>query len=265
MSNILDEIVSVKRDEIVKLRKEFTLSRFKDSEFFEKSKFSLIDTIKASEDISIIAEIKKASPSKGIIRDDFNPLKIAEIYTENGASAISILTDVNFFKGSIKYLNDAAKEKALPLLRKDFILDEFQIYEAKSNGADAVLLISEILSANQIQELTHVAKEADLEVLLELHSEEQLSKINFGLNNLIGINNRNLNDFSVAVDTTVEIKKLLPQNVQVISESGINGEEEINLLKEEKVNGVLIGEHFMRAKNISDSLKQMYEWCRYES
>jgi indole-3-glycerol phosphate synthase len=265
MSNILDEIVSVKRDEIAKLRKEFTLSRFKDSEFFEKSKISLIGAVKASENISIIAEIKKASPSKGIIRDDFNPLKIAEIYTENGASAISILTDVNFFKGSIKYLNNVANEKVLPLLRKDFILDEFQIYEAKSNGADAALLISEILSANQIQELTHVAKEADLEVLLELHSEEQLSKINFELNKLIGINNRNLNDFSVSLDTTVEIKKLLPQNVQVISESGINCEEELNLLKEEKVNGVLIGEHFMRAKNISDSLKQMYEWCRYES
>jgi indole-3-glycerol phosphate synthase len=181
MNNILKEIVAVKRDEISLLHKDFTLSRFKDSEFFDKSKISLTEAVEVSTEISIIAEIKKASPSKGILRHDFNHRKIAEIYTETGASAISILTDVNFFKGSINYLFDAARDKTLPLLRKDFILDEFQIYESKSFGADAVLLISEILSANQIKELTHAAAEVKLEVLLELHSEDQISKINFEL------------------------------------------------------------------------------------
>jgi indole-3-glycerol phosphate synthase len=265
MKNILNNIVEVKKEEITKLHKGYSYSRFADSEHFEKSRLSLFEALKKGNQISIIAEIKKASPSKGIIREDFNHLKIAETYIENKVEAISILTDKHFFKGSIKYLKDAAKIKAIPLLRKDFILDEFQVLEAKSNGADAILLISEILSAAQIQELTHAAFEADLEVLLELHSVSQIEKIDFDLNKIIGINNRDLSNFNVSINSTLEIKKIIPEENLIVSESGINGKEEIDLLKEEKVDAVLIGEHFMREENISDAVKKMKELCIYES
>lgn len=265
MKNILNNIMEVKKEEISKLHKGYSYSRFADSEYFEMSRISLIEALKKENQISIIAEIKKASPSKGIIREDFNHLKIAETYIENEVDAISILTDKQFFKGSIQYLNDVAKIKTIPLLRKDFILDEFQVLEAKSNGADAILLIAEILSANQIKELTHSAVEADLEVLLELHSTDQISKINFEQNKIIGINNRDLSNFNVSLNSTIEIKKMIPEENLIVSESGINGKNEIDLLKKEKVDAVLIGEHFMREENISDAVKKMKELCNYES
>ncbi|MBL1212837.1 MAG: indole-3-glycerol phosphate synthase TrpC [Ignavibacteriae bacterium] len=265
MKNILNDIVAVKKEEIAELHAHYTYSRFADSEDFEKNRLSLFEALKNENRISIIAEIKKASPSKGIIRKDFNHLKIAETYLENEVEAISILTDKQFFDGNIQYLNDAAKIKTVPLLRKDFIIDEFQVLEAKSNGADAILLIAEILSANQIQELTHAASEADLEVLLELHSVDQISKINFEENKIIGINNRDLSNFTVSLDTTVQIKKMIPKENLIVSESGISGREAIEILKGEKVNAVLIGEHFMSKENIADAVKEMKELCSYES
>lgn len=263
--NILDEILEVKKQEVKKLRQDYSLSRFQDSEFFIKKRLSLANSLIDDKNISIIAEIKKASPSKGIIREDFNHLKIADIYLAQEVNAISILTDVNFFKGSINFLNEIAHVKNKPLLRKDFIIDEYQVFEAKSNGADIILLIAEALSTSQIEELTHAAKESDLEVLLELHAEEQLSKINFEQNKIIGINNRNLADFSVKLSTTIEIADKLPDDVLIISESGISSMEDINRLKDSRTNGILVGEHLMRSNNIADSLKELKEWCYHEN
>ncbi|MCF8240722.1 MAG: indole-3-glycerol phosphate synthase TrpC [Melioribacteraceae bacterium] len=262
---ILDEIIEVKKEEVKILRSKYTLSSFSDSEYFSKPGLSISAKIRSEENISIIAEIKKASPSKGTIRDNFNHMQVADAYINAGVSAISVLTDVNFFQGSIKFLNDIAGIKQIPLLRKDFIIDEYQVLEAKSNGADFVLLICEVLSKMQINDLTHAAIENDLEVLLELHSDNQLEKIDFTLNKLIGVNNRNLKDFSVDLKTTKLIKDNLPSDILVVSESGIGNESDIKFLKTSDIDAVLVGEHFMRSENIENSVNEMKRWCYNES
>lgn len=261
MSNILSEIVEVKKEEVKLLKRDFTLSRFSDLEFFDIKCLSFSDALSKTNGISIIAEIKKASPSKGIIREDFNHLNIADVYMNNGADAISVLTDKNFFQGIISYLSDIAYKKAVPLLRKDFIIDEYQVYESKANGADAILLIAEILSANQIAELSNAAYELGMSVLLELHNEEEISKINFTSNKIIGINNRDLSNFKTDIKTTELISSKLPDDIILVSESGISNKDNIEYLKSINTNAILVGEHFMRAENIGDSLKQMKEFC----
>jgi len=257
MKNILDEIVEVKHEEVKILRRDFTLSRFSDSEYFNSYCLDFTSALSKPKYISIIAEIKKASPSKGIIREDFDHIAIAEIYHENGADAISVLTDKTFFQGNISCLNDIAKIKTIPLLRKDFIIDEYQIFEAKSDGADAVLLISEILSENQIAELTDAASELGMATLLEMHSELQLSKIDLSRNRIIGINNRDLSNFKTDLRTTELISKKIDGEVILVSESGITNKDDINFIKSLKIDAVLIGEHFMREENIGGSLKEM--------
>ncbi len=262
---ILEEINNVKKDEVKFLKMNYTLNSFKEMEFFEKKSLSFAENVKQNKNISIISEIKKASPSKGIIREDFNHLKIADIYFECEVQAVSVLTDKKFFKGDISFLKDIAKIKNAPLLRKDFIIDEYQIFEAKANGADMILLICESLSKNQINELTHAAKEIGLEVLLELHSLPQIEKINFELNNIIGINNRNLQDFSVSLETTKLISEKIPDDIILVSESGIHEKQDIEFLKDTKTNAVLVGEHLMKHKDIKLKLLELKEWCEVES
>jgi indole-3-glycerol phosphate synthase len=262
---ILEEINEVKKEEVKKLRQKFTLSRFEDSEFFAKPKISFFNALNTKDRISIVAEIKKASPSKGIIKEDFNHTRIAEIYMENKVDAISVLTDVNFFQGHICYLNDIANFKSVPLLRKDFIIDEYQIFEAKANGADVVLLIAELLSKNQIADLTAAAKETDLEVLLELHSFEEFQKIDFSLNLIVGINNRDLKTFNVDIRTTKKLGQLIPKENLLVAESGIKTRNDIEFIKSTNATSVLIGEHLMSSKNITDAIKELREWCYYES
>jgi indole-3-glycerol phosphate synthase len=262
---ILDKILEVKKEEIKTLKQNFTLSRFSDSEYFKKPRFSFLTALNRNDRISIIAEIKKSSPSKGIICDKFNHMEIADIYIKNEVEAISILTDLNFFQGSISYLGDIASIKNVPLLRKDFIIDEYQIYEAKSNGADVVLLISEALSQNQIKELTAAALENDLEVLMELHSIDQVQKIDFGLNEVIGINNRNLENFKVDLETTNIISELIPEKNFIVSESGIKTKEDIQSIKNSRAGAVLVGEHLMSSNNINKAVEEFKEWCKLES
>ena len=263
--SILDDILKVKRNEIAILRADQSLSSFGESEFFDMPVRSLSKALIHTDRLGIIAEIKKSSPSKGILREDFNHNKIANIYMENEIDAISVLTDINFFQGNISYLRDVAQFKTVPLLRKDFIIDEYQIFEAKANGADAVLLISEALSKNQISELTLATKECGLEVLLEIHSYSQLDKIDFTLNNLIGINNRNLETFEVSLKTSIELAKIIPDEVILVSESGINMEQNVRDFHSTKIKAVLVGEHFMKSDKIELSVKEFKEWCRYES
>ncbi len=257
---ILEEIVEVKKNEIKKLREKFSFNSFNDFEFFNKTKMSFTKSLDSINGLGIIAEIKKASPSKGMIRENFNHMNIAEAYMNAGVNAISVLTDEMFFKGNINYLYEIAKIKEVPLLRKDFIIDEFQILEAKANGADLILLICECLTKSQIDELSSAAYEFGLEVLLELHSEDQIDKINFVNNKLIGVNNRDLKTFKVDLDTTLRIRDLLPEEINLISESGFNKREDVHHVKNIS-NGLLIGEHFMKSANIKDSVLQMKEWC----
>lgn len=263
--NILDKILETKKEEVLKLKKKYSFSSFESMKYFSKNTIKLSERLKDNSHISIIAEIKKASPSKGILIDKFNHLDIAEKYLQNKADAISVLTDEKYFMGTINFLSDIAGISTVPLLRKDFIIDEYQIFEAKANGADLVLLIAEALSKNQIKDLSQAASKLGLEVLLEIHSDDQIDKIDFYINNIIGINNRDLKTFAVDLITTSEIKKLLPTDIYVISESGINKKEDIDYLKNSNVNGILVGEHLMRSINIGNQLKELKSWCNYES
>ena len=263
--SFLSEILEVKKEEIKKLKAERTLSSFSDEKFFHEPAKSLKKSLNRNDRLGLIAEIKKASPSKGIIKPDFNHMKIAETYLKCGADAISILTDKNFFHGDIRFLSEIAEIKNVPLLRKDFIIDEYQIFEAKAFGADAILLIAEALSAVQIKELSHAAAECNLEILLELHSVSQLSKIDFKTNDLIGINNRNLETFEVNLDTTLELSKNIPKDVTVVSESGLSSESAIKKILEANVQAVLVGEHFMRSNNMDESIDEFFHWCQFQN
>jgi indole-3-glycerol phosphate synthase len=266
--SILSDILEVKKQEVSELKKKYSLSSFSNFEFFSHKGISFYEKLNSNNSISVIAEIKKESPSKGIIREDFNHLKIAEDYFNGGASAVSVLTDKTFFKGDINYLKEIASFKEVPLLRKDFIIDEYQVLEAKAFGADIILLICEALSPNQIRDLTQAAREVGLEILLELHSNEQIEKIDFTLNSLIGINNRNLKDFSVTLDTTAVISdkiRTINENIKIVSESGIKTKSDIAFLKNVGINAVLVGEYFMAANDTKGKLKEFVEWCCYES
>ena len=263
--NILNEILEVKKQEVKELKSKYSLSSFNSTEFFGKKGLSFYDKALSGKSISIIAEIKKASPSKGLIREDFDHIRIAKTYFENSADAVSVLTDKKFFMGDINYLLEIAEIKKSPLLRKDFIIDEIQVYEAKANGADIILLICEALTKDKINELTNIADNIGLEVLLELHSEDQLDKIDFDANKIIGVNNRNLNDFSVDLSTTKRISKDLPEDIVLVSESGISKKEDISFLRKAGTDAILVGEHLMRAVNIETKLIELKKWCSNEA
>ncbi len=261
--SFLSEILNVKKEEIKKLKTGRTLNSFSDEKYFSAPTMSLKNSLVRKDRLGLIAEIKKASPSKGVIKANFNHMKIAEVYMKCEVDAISILTDKNFFQCDIRYISDIAAIKTVPLLRKDFIIDEYQIFEAKAIGADAVLLIAEALSAEQIKELSHAAAECNLEVLLELHSASQLPKIDFTTNKLIGVNNRDLESFKVNLDMTLELSKKIPKEVIVVSESGLSSESEIKKILNLKVDAVLIGEHFMRSNNIKESVNEFSQWSKF--
>ncbi|HPN36751.1 MAG TPA: indole-3-glycerol phosphate synthase TrpC [Melioribacteraceae bacterium] len=260
--NILNSIIEDKKNEVSNIKTSYRLSDLQNNIY---KSISFKDAINNKRKINLIAEIKKASPSKGIIRKDFNYLEIGECYMKANVDAISILTDEKYFMGNIKYLEGIAQIKTVPLLRKDFIIDEVQIIQAKKHGADAILLISEILDKQQIKDFTTIAKELNMDILLELHSIEQLDKIDFSVNEIVGINNRNLKTFEVNINTTIEIKKHIPNNIIVVSESGIKNSKETEELKKYNINAVLVGEYFMQNENIYNSVKTFKEYLNYEN
>jgi indole-3-glycerol phosphate synthase len=259
--NFLTEILNTKRGEVAKLKNRFSINSFKDMKFFHTQSLSFYNNAKNSKDISIIAEIKKASPSKGIIREDFNHIDIAKSYFNRSVNGVSILTDKNYFQGNINYLYEIAKIKQAPLLRKDFIIDAIQVYEAKANGADLILLICEALSKEQIKDLTGIANELGLEVLLELHSLNQLEKIDFELNKIIGVNNRNLESFNVDLSVTQNISRYLSDDILLVSESGLSRKEDIDYIRNAGADAILVGEHLMKSDNIENKLAELKSWC----
>jgi indole-3-glycerol phosphate synthase len=263
--NILNEILESKKEEVKSLKKKYSQSSFGGMEFFNTVKYGFKNILEMNNNLSLIAEIKKASPSKGIIRNDFNHLKIAEIYMKHSVEAISVLTDEKYFSGKIEFLQQVASIKNLPLLRKDFIIDEFQILESKAFGADLILLISESLTKSQIKDFSQTAYEIGLEVLLEIHSAEEIDKFDFNINPIIGINNRDLKTFKVDINTTLRLKQVLPSDVLVISESGISNKKDIDTLRTKNVNGILVGEHLMKSDDLDFELTQLKKWCTGES
>lgn len=210
--------------------------------------------------INLIAEIKKASPSKGILRGDFNPVKIAITYQANGASAISVLTDERFFEGRLEYIEKVRSNVSIPILRKDFFIDEYQIYETVACGAEAILLIPEILSMAEMAKFYNIATELGLDCLVEVHNEEDIEKALAIGASIIGINNRDLHTFKVDLGVTQRLIRLIPQNKVIVSESGIKSYEDIMFLKSLGINAVLVGEAFMEADDIAAKMREMMHY-----
>ncbi len=206
----------------------------------------------------VIAEIKKASPSKGVIREDFDPAAIAQSYEKGGACCLSVLTDVDFFQGADEYLQMARNASTLPVIRKDFIIDEYQIYEARAMGADCILLIVSALSEEQLNQLHKVARSMGMDVLVEVHDGAELELALKLDNPMVGINNRNLHSFEVSLENTYQLLGKIPNNKIVITESGIHSPADVAAMRQHNVNAFLVGEAFMRSEEPGERLAEMF-------
>lgn len=242
--NILDKIIEQKKVELIQRKREKTLYNLQSTELYSRKRFSLRQFLLDPEKTGIIAEFKRKSPSKGIINNTSTVEEVTGAYAENGASGLSVLTDTEFFGGCTEDLV-RARVNPLPILRKDFIIDEYQLMEARSMGADVILLIAACLSPTQVKELAAKAKFLGLEILLEIHNEDELKHICDDVD-LVGVNNRNLKDFQVDVETSVKLSRLIPGNKIKISESGIDNISAIQRLKNFDYKGFLMGEYFMK-------------------
>ncbi len=255
---ILDDIVAKQKIRIEHEKKEKSIEILKQEVLTLplSENFFFEDSLK-NKDFAFICEIKKASPSKGIIVEEFPYTEIAQEYEQAGAAAISVLTEPNFFKGNDIFLKDVADIVNIPVLRKDFIIDEYQIYQAKLIGADAILLICAILDETTLNKFLNIAKSLKLSCLVETHNEEEIKKaLNSGAN-IIGINNRDLKTFTVDVNTSLKLRKLIPNDKILISESGIKTAQDIKMLKNEGFNGALIGESMMLSKDKKSFLAKL--------
>lgn len=245
MKNILDTIVARKHEELALAKQQAPLSLLQDKAAYHAASTSAVQRIRSSRQPAVITEFKRRSPSKGWIKEGADVAQIAPGYCSHGAAAISVLTDVDFFGGSLTDLELAASLVDCPLLRKDFTIDAYQLHEAKAYGADLILLIAAILSPAQVQQLAAEAKSIGLEVLLELHAEEELAHVCEEVD-LVGINNRNLKNFEVNLDHSIRMAAALPAHKVRIAESGIHSAEAAVYLKQHGFDGFLIGEYFMK-------------------
>jgi len=257
MANILDEIVEQTTIDLKKRRQKVSYKDLESMELYEKDSKSFKDALSLQDDVAIIAEIKKASPSKGLIRQDFNPQRLAAQYQEGGASAISVLTDEPAFQGSLKYLEMACKEVDIPLLRKDFIIDPYQVKEAKAFGADAVLLIATITEGKQLDELLHATHELGMQALVECYSEEDVQNVNFEHVEILGVNNRDLRNFEVNLHRGIELLQKAPQGTTLVSESGLSSAGDLKQLFNGRIDAALIGEYFMRQLDPGKAVREM--------
>jgi indole-3-glycerol phosphate synthase len=254
---ILDEIITYKKEELERQKGERSLSDLKSRLPDLAPIRNFKEAISRPNRINIIAEIKKASPSAGVIRKEFDPVEIAGTYASSGASAISVLTDEKFFQGSVNFLSQIKAEVDLPLLRKDFVIDEYQIYQSRLKGADAILLIVSVLDREKLKEFIGLAHFLGLDCIVEIHNIDELNQALETDAKIIGINNRDLRTFEVNLDTTLKLAKHIPQDRIIISESGIRSREDIVRLKEKGVSAFLIGEALIKEDNISQKLKKL--------
>ncbi len=256
----LDRIVETKKKEVQMLKETLNISE-------AKRRIAALPPTRGFEaalrspkrpGMALIAEVKKASPSKGLIREDFNPVELAQAYEAAGADCLSVLTDVDYFQGSAEYLTQIREAVKLPLLRKDFVIDELQIYEARLIGADAVLLIAAILPTERLRELKATAESIGLDTLIEVHSAEELERVlEVTDRGLIGVNNRNLHTFETSLTVTAELSTSIPEQALLISESAIRTAEDIAYVGSNGAQGVLIGETFMRRPDIGEAVTEV--------
>ncbi|MGZ3185008.1 MAG: indole-3-glycerol phosphate synthase TrpC [Telluria sp.] len=265
MSDILDKIIGVKKDEVAAAKKQRDYASLRrdvesDKELraglrgFERSLRQRIGSGKAG----VIAEVKKASPSKGVLREDFRPADIAQSYAAGGAACLSVLTDVNFFQGSAEYLHQARAACGLPVLRKDFMIDLYQVYEARAMGADCILLIVSALDHGLMAELEACAHELGMDVLVEVHDGDELTAALKLRTPLVGINNRNLRTFEVSLETTIGLLPRIPPDRMVVTESGILAPQDVQRMREHDVHAFLVGEAFMRAPEPGAELARLF-------
>lgn len=256
---ILDKIIDRKRTEVEETKKRVSVEELKRTPLYNRPCYNLRTFVLDEERTGIIAEFKRASPSKGIINNGSSVTEVVTGYAKAGASAISVLTDKDFFHGSLTDLMEARKAVSIPLLRKDFIIDEYQITEAKAYGADIILLIAAVLSKAEVARLARYAKSLGLNVLLEIHNEQELDGNTINEIDAIGVNNRNLKDFSVSIEHSLELANLIPHHYIKVSESGISEPESIRKLKSTGFNAFLIGENFMKSDDPASSIKRFVE------
>jgi indole-3-glycerol phosphate synthase len=250
---ILDTIVNQKKQEVARLKTK-GVSR---PELPVDPPRGFMQALTQSARIAVIAEVKKASPSKGIISPDFDPIAIASSYERGGAEAVSVLTDEKFFQGSLDYIPLVRQAVKLPVIRKDFIIHELQIQEASNYGADAILLIAAILDQNQISDYLQMSTELDMDVLVEVHDEKELEESLAAGSRLIGINNRDLRDFTVDLQTTIRLRREIPDSIPVVSESGIKTHDDMKMLEDHGITAALIGETLMRSGDREAALREL--------
>jgi indole-3-glycerol phosphate synthase len=261
MSDILDKIVAVKHLEVAAAKKRKSLEVMRadaESRVLTRDFVGALRSKITAGKPAVIAEVKKASPSKGVLREDFIPADIAQSYAEYGAACLSVLTDVQFFQGSIDYLKQARASCQLPVLRKDFMVDAYQIYESRAMGADCILLIAACLEDAQMKEFEAIARSLDMAVLVEVHDGAELARALQLKTPLVGINNRNLKTFEVSLDTTLTLKAQVPADRILVTESGIHTRDDVLRMGAAGVNAFLVGEAFMRAPEPGEALAALF-------
>ena len=256
---ILDQIVADNLRELEARKRGFPLEELRRAVLAQPPPLDFASALRG-DCLQLIAEVKKASPSSGVIRPDFNPVEIAQTYASNGASAISVVTEARYFQGSLNYLRDirnALENKRLPLLRKDFIHDPYQVYESQAYGADSLLLIVAILRPEKLEELLQLSQQLGMSCLVEVHNKAELKIALNSSAQVIGINNRDLNTFTVDLTITERLRPLIPQDRIVVSESGIKNRGDVKKLRQWGVDAVLIGESLLSAPNIAAKMKEL--------
>jgi indole-3-glycerol phosphate synthase len=254
---ILDEIIANKKEELAETKRRTPFPDVRSKAINAEPTRGFGKALFSPGEIRLIAEVKKASPSKGVIRGDFDPVKIARTYEESGASCLSVLTEKKFFQGELGYINSIRRAVNLPLLRKDFIIDEYQIHEARAAGADAILLIAACLEQQQVEDYMGIAHLLGLDVLVESHTYKELDKSLRAGATLVGINNRDLASFTVSLQTTLDLVKDIPDDRTVVSESGIKTRDDVVRLQQAGVDAVLVGESLMRENDIGKKVKEL--------
>lgn len=257
MLNVLDQIIAQKRLDIATAQARRPLAQLQSEVRTAPAPRDFVAALRQKHPLGLIAEIKKASPSAGLIRSDFDPVEIARIYAASGAACISVLTDEHFFQGSLSHLEQVRQAVEIPVLRKDFIIDPYQVWEARASGADCILLIAECLDDEPLSSLYRLAAELGMQALVEVYEPDNLSRV-LALNPpLIGINNRNLKTFTTDLQHTIRLRRQIPDQVLVVGESGIHTRADAEKLVQAGVHAILVGESLMRSSDISRSVREL--------
>jgi indole-3-glycerol phosphate synthase len=254
---ILNRIVEAKKVEVAQAKRQRPLSALEREIARMDAPRPFASALRREDRIALIAEIKKASPSAGVIRADFDHVDIAQVYDDSAADAISVLTDEQFFQGHLDFIGDVKRVSEKPVLRKDFLFDEYQVIEARAFGADAILLIVAILEDKQLARLLRLAEGLAMAALVETHDEDEVKRALDAGASLIGVNNRDLRDFSVDLNTTLRLRKMIPPEVALVSESGIHTRDDVRLLEAAGVNAILVGESLMRSEDMRAKIDEL--------